>query len=240
MQAVPKYEAHLKFVIMLLTMQIGVDRSTLAPLVAENPTFILSRAPFLKENLRELRRAIAFHFDIFLKTSADELPETWRAMLRQRPDLLLLDPLRAEATLRWLATLFKAAGLGSTTATSFVKYILTTRPELLNQKVKVLQHDANQVWWLAKGHRLHIDGELPPVKASSNNKRALVGEKARARFILAYIALNSDILKHEELKPLHSLQTEIELVSSVSENKDALPIAKKVTRPSALNNIKVR
>jgi hypothetical protein len=240
MKAVPKYESHLKFMIMMLTMQIGVERSMLAPLVAEHPTFLLSQAPFLKDNLRELRRALAFHFDIFLKTNSDELPETWRAMLRQRPDLLLVHPERAEAVLRWWATLVKTASLESATATAFVKYILVTSPEILNQKVKLMQYDANKIWWYAKGRR--SGGGSGGGVASS--KRNLIGEAARARFILAYTAITAGILNNEELQPLQSLEEEIQecladfafpLPSPAGDDETAVE-----TTTLVQNNIKIR
>jgi hypothetical protein len=224
MEAVPKYEAHLKRMIMMLTMEIGVERSTLAPLVAKYPTFFLPQAPFLQDNLRELRRALAFHFDIFLKTSADELPETWKSMLRQRPDLLLLDPTRAEAVLRWWAGLVRTAGFENPeAATAFVKHILVNKPELLNQKVKILQQEANKVWWHAKDRRLIVvnkmvlrdhSGDFDKRNLNKESlttmKRNLVGQAVKARFILAYIALNADILQHEQLHLLQNFQGEIQ------------------------------
>jgi hypothetical protein len=216
MTAVPKYEAHLKSMIMMLTMQIGVDKSHLAPLLSENPSFLLSQAPCLPHNLRELRRALAFHFDIFLKTSADELPETWKMMLRQRPELVLLDPQKAEAMLRWWATLVKTAGMDSDTATAFVKNILITSPGILNKKVKSIQHEANQVWWHAKERRQGSAGSsggncgATCSSTTAVTKRMLIGEPARARFTLAYIARNANIVNNEELHSLQSLQTEVE------------------------------
>jgi hypothetical protein len=103
-----------------------------------------------------------------------------------------------------------------------------------------MQYDANKIWWYAKGRR--SGGGSGGGVASS--KRNLIGEAARARFILAYTAITAGILNNEELQPLQSLEEEIQecladfafpLPSPAGDDETAVE-----TTTLVQNNIKIR
>ena len=193
---------------MLLTMHVGVDKAALTPLVEKYPAWMLGRAPHIGEDIVELRRALAFHFNLFVKTSGDELPEAWRAMLRKRPELLLVAPERAESMLRWWASLVSKAGIEHQDAAAFVHHVLSTRPELLNSRVEDVQQESNKEWACIKERRRVAAAAAVEGGASVEGSKK-TGRISKAKFVVAYIALKAGVLEMKELYMFHDLADEL-------------------------------
>lgn len=198
--AEPRFDAHLRALFLFLTVHIGVERASLQSIITHHPSRLLPRAPQLSNDLRALRRALAFHFDLFVKTSADELPECWRAALRQQPDIVLVAPARAEAHLRWWAGLAARAGVGDDAAGALVLAVLLHSPEVLDSSARGLRRETGRAWERAKERRVARGGGA---------RGAAVGEAARASFCLAYIAARAGVLEEQGLEGLRPLAAEV-------------------------------